>query len=278
MDTSAWSDGDAVVVAAYIYPIKACGAMAVDALDIDRWGGAAGDRRWAVVDASDTVTWQGTHPRLAAIRPRPGAGGLLLEADGHPPLPLREDDARPPCGIALWNDAAGRHDRFEACCASEAADRWLAAVVGAPLRFVRLGEDAVDRPQAQRLHVVTLESAAEVDALLRSRGLPPADPLRYRPNLVLAGRGAALVPFVDDLLAAAEWPGGRIDVQAPCIRCVVPDVDPATGVAGHGVLDAMAELAGQRRPGGPVALGVYGRATPGARITRGQEMSLTFAF
>ncbi|HEX7686858.1 MAG TPA: hypothetical protein VF453_04075, partial [Burkholderiaceae bacterium] len=169
-------------------------------------------------------------------------------------------------------------DRFQVRSASEAADRWLAAVVGAPLRFVRLGDDAVGRPQAQRLHVVTLESAAEVDALLRSRGLPPADPLRYRPNLVLAGRGAPLVPFVDDLLAAAEWPGGRIEVQAACIRCVVPDVDPANGIAGHGVLDAMAELSAQRRPGGPVALGVYGRATPRARIGRGQAMSLVFAF
>jgi hypothetical protein len=58
----------------------------------------------------------------------------------------------------------------------------------------------------------------------------------------------------------------------------VPDVDPATGVAGRGVLDAMAELAAQRRPGGPVVLGVYGRATPGARLARGQALSLAFSF
>jgi uncharacterized protein YcbX len=278
MDTSAWSHGDAVVAAAYLYPVKSCGAMAVDALEIDRWGGAAGDRRWAVVDADDAVTWQGAHPRLACVRPRADADGLRLEAEGHPPLPLREDAGAPARRIAVWDEATGRHEHFEARCAGAPAARWLSAVVGAPLRLVRLGDDALGRPGVQRLHVLTLESAAEVDALLRARGAAAADPRRYRPNLVLAGRAAPLVPFVEDLLARADWPGGRLDVQAPCIRCVVPDVDPATGVAGHGVLAALAELAAQRRPGGPVALGVYGRATPGARIARGQAMSLTFAF
>jgi uncharacterized protein YcbX len=281
MPDTLWSDGDAVVAATCIYPIKSCGAMPVDELVFDRWGGAEGDRRWAVVDASGSVTWQGAHPRLALVQPRIAGAVLALRAPGHEPLDVR-DDGLAACEVGMYNEGARRTDVFAARAAGAAADRWISAVAGAPLRLVRLGDEAVGRGHAERLHVVTLESAREVDALLRARGAPAADVLRYRPNVVLAGQGAPLVPFVEDVLEAMAWAYEerelRLDVTGRCVRCIVPDVDPATGVAGADVLPALAELSAQRLPGQPTAMGAYGNATPGGRLARGQAVRLAFAF
>ena len=281
MTNTDWSDGDAVLAAAWIYPVKACGALAVDQLVIDRWGGAEGDRRWAVVDASGSVTWQGSHPRLALVRPRLEGDSLTLRASGHASLEVR-DEGLAPCEVGMFNEGAKRTDVFPGRAAGEAADRWISAVAGAPLRLVRLGDEAIGRAHAERLHVVTLESAHEVDAVLAARGEPPADVLRYRPNLVLQGRGAPLVPFVEEVIEAIAWShdGGeaRLAVTARCVRCIVPNVDPATGVAGAQVLPTLAELSAQRFPGEPTALGVYGHATPGATLARGQALRLSFAF
>ncbi len=281
MTDAGWSADAAVVAAAYLYPVKACGAFEVERLAIDRWGGAEGDRRWAVVDASGAVTWQGAHPRLALVRPLPAGDVLTLRAPGHAALEVR-DDGLAACEVGMFDEAARRTDVFPGRAAGAAADRWISAVAGAPLRLVRLGDEAIGRAHAERLHVVTLESAAEVDAALRARGEPPADVLRYRPNLVLRGQGAPLVPFVEEVLERLSWAhdGGeaRLAVTARCVRCVVPNVDPATGRAGAHVLPALAELSAQRHPGQPTALGMYGNATPGATLARGQALRLSFAF
>jgi uncharacterized protein YcbX len=281
MSNDSWSEGDAIVAAAWLYPIKSCGAMPVDELVIDRWGGAEGDRRWAVVDASGAATWQGAHPRLALIRPTVAGGLLTLNAPGQASLGVPEDGLAA-CELGLFNEGAGRTDVFPAHAAGAAADRWVSEVAGAPLRLVRLGDEAVGRAHAERLHLVALESAGEVDALLRARGEPAADLLRYRPNIVLAGRGAPLVPFVEDVLESVAWQDGaaerRIAITARCVRCIVPNVDPASGIAGAQVLPALAELSAQRFPGQATMLGVYGNASPGARLARGQALRLAFAF
>jgi len=62
------------------------------------------------------------------------------------------------------------------------------------------------------------------------------------------------------------------------VRCVVPDVDPATGLAGGHVLPALAELSAQRFPGQPTSLGVYGNAAPGASLARGETVTLALGF
>ena len=83
-----------VATALYIHPIKACAALAVDELLLDASGRAFGDREWAVIDAQDAVTWQGSHPRLALVRPCLEGAGLRLHAPGHgdiatPAAPIR---------------------------------------------------------------------------------------------------------------------------------------------------------------------------------------------
>jgi len=267
--------------ALYVYPVKSCAALAVPELALDARGGAAGDRAWAIVDATDAVTWQGTHPRLALVHPAFAGDGLRLAAGGVEPVDTPA--ALAPCRIKLWNELTARHDVFDAADAGAAVAAWLDRVVGAPLRLVKLGEAARARENDNALHLVFSASMVMVDAQLAGAGHPPADPRRYRPNIVLAlPAGEAGLEFIEESLAALAWQGGagatRLDITAPCVRCAVPNVDPSSGGVDEAVLDTLALLSRRRRADGPVVFGVYARGPAGARLRVGDAAQLALAF
>jgi uncharacterized protein YcbX len=276
------SDVETVRVAAtYIYPVKACGAMPVAALHIDRWGGAQDDRRWALVNAQGEVTWQGAYPRLVLISPQLTEHELLLEAPGVPALRV-QGDGLAPCSFQIWNEPLARQDRFEGHDAGDAASAWVSAVAGAPLRLVRMGDEAVGRDHANRLHLVSRASCDEARAAAGREDGTAVEVLRYRPNIVIEGPDAQLQPFAEDYLRAMHWHDeGRaatLAVNARCVRCVVPNVDPGTGSTDERVLVALAALSAERLPGEPVCFGSYGKASPGARLAQGQAVVLEFSF
>ena len=283
--TASIADFDLACAAAalFVYPVKACAAMAVDELALDERGAAVGDRGWAIVDAEGAVTWQGAHPRLALVRPRAQGATLLLESDGIDAIAAPDAARLAPCRVRIWNDATARHDTFDAADAGDAVAAWLARVCGAPLRLVKLGAQARARDGVNALHLVFAASAAAVDAALASAGLPGADPRRYRPNIVLAvPAGSDGIEFIEESLAALEWQHGatatRLQITAPCVRCVVPNVDPASARVDDAVLDTLARLSQQRRPGGATVFGVYARGPAGARLRVGDTARMELAF
>jgi uncharacterized protein YcbX len=265
-----------VATALYVYPIKACAGVAVQELAIDARGGAAGDREWAIVDAGGAVTWQGTHPRLALVRPRVTRTGLRLGAPGVDEIDTPALAELAPCRVKIWNDARARHDTFDAADAGDAVAAWLTRMVGAPLRLARLGDAARARDGTGALHLVFSPSVAAVDA---QRG--PTDPRRFRANIVLAAPPGEGVEFVEDSLEALEWLGDaqatRLEVTGPCVRCVVPNVDPASAAVDDGFLDTLARLSRQRRPG-PTVFGIYARGIAGARLRVGDPARMAPAF
>ncbi len=68
-------------------------------------------------------------------------------------------------------------------------------------------------------------SVAELNAQLPP-GRPPLTPLHFRPNIVLRGCAA----FAEDRWRRLQLGAGEILLAKPCGRCVVPSIDPATGV------------------------------------------------
>lgn len=267
--------------ALYLHPVKACAPLAVDELVLDARGGAVGDREWAVIDAEGAVTWQGSHPRLALIHPSLAGAGLRLRAEGL------GDVATPsvlaPRRVKIWSDLAAAHETFDAADAGDAVAAWLARVTGAPLRLVRLGEDALGRAGTNALHLVFSPSVAAVDGALAAAGRAPADPRRYRPNIVLSVTpGGAGVEFVEESLEALEWlqDGGalHLPITAPCVRCPVPNVDPASAEVDVAVGDTLARLSRARRADGAVVFGVYARGPAGARLRRGESARMVLAF
>jgi uncharacterized protein YcbX len=287
----------AVATGLFVYPVKACAGLAVDALTLDAQGTPVGDRGWAIVDAEGVLTWQGSHPRLALVAPR------FVTAQGDPAAPSSADDdavrlalgapgvgpvltpaasACRPCTAKIHDERTNRHVPFAAADAGDEVAAWLQAVTGAPLRLVRLGAAARRREGVNALHVVFESSVAAVDAELAQVGAPPADRRRYRPNVVLGGTDAPLDAFIEDSVAALSWQGAgaptRLEVTAPCVRCIVPSVDPATGTITPATGDALAALSRRRQPEGPVVFGLYARGEPGTRLSLGDTATLTLAF
>ncbi|ARN21026.1 hypothetical protein A4W93_14615 [Piscinibacter gummiphilus] len=261
--------------ALYLYPVKACAGVPVDHLVIDGDGGAAGDRHWAIVNARGDVTWQGDHPRLALVHPQLTDDALVLTTPGMAPVHVPTTGPLAPVHVTIWNERDRRAEVFEAEDAGNAAAAWLTRVTGALLRLVRLGHAARRRDTVNRLHLTTRASADAVDRHLAEAGGPPADPRRYRPNVVLRSDAAA---FEEDFLQALDGPAGRIEMTAPCVRCVVPNVDPTDASVSPRTLEALTALSAAHHPGKPTTFGVYGRAKPGTRFAVGDVFSGEFAF
>ena len=261
--------------ALFVYPIKGCACMPVQALELGARGGAVGDREWVIVDAQGEVTWQGSHPRLALVRPRVTSARLQLAADGVDDIAVPAEAELAPCRVKIWNDLGARHDTFDAADAGDDVAAWLERVAGAPLRLARLGDAALAREGTNALHLVFSPSIAAVDTQWG-----PTDPRRFRPNIVLAMPDGEGHEFVEESLAALEWQGdaaARLDITAPCVRCVAMNVDPASARVDDTFLDTLAQLSQRRRPGGTV-FGVYARGAAGARLRVGDTARMVLAF
>jgi hypothetical protein len=253
--------------------------VAVPEIVLDARGGAAGDRGWAIADAEGAVTWLGSHPRLALVRPAFAGAGLVLHAPDADAIATPAVMA--PREVKIWSDVHRRHETFAAEDAGDGVAAWLQHVTGAPLRLVKLDDAAHTRDGNNALHLVFTPSVAAVQARWAPAAASVIDTRRFRPNIVLS------LPtdgneFVEESIEALAWQGQggaqtHLDVTAPCIRCVVPNVDPASARVDESLLDALAGLSLQRRPGGTV-FGIYARGAAGARLRAGDVARMVPAF
>lgn len=276
-DTLADFDLACRAAALYVYPVKACAGVAVPEIVLDTRGGAVGDRGWAIVDAEGAVTWLGSHARLALVQPAFAGAGLVLSAPGVDPIATPA--AMAPREVKIWSDVHGRHETFAATDAGDAVAAWLERVAGAPLRLARLEEAVHSRDGNNALHLVFTPSVAAVDARRAADGAPSIDARRFRPNIVLS-LPADGNDFVEESIEALAWQGDaetHLDVTAPCIRCVVPNVDPTSAAVDPTLLDTLAGLSLQRRPGGTV-FGIYARGAAGTRLRVGDTARMVPAF
>ncbi len=244
------------VASLFIFPVKACAGLAVNRLVFTEAGFIEGDREWAITDAAGQPTWQGEHPRLALVQPAFDGLSLLLQAPDAALLRVPRGEAGPDAGPA--------------------ASAFLRAVTGADLRLVRLDEAAFARSSVNPVHLLSRASLDELNQALRSRGLAAAEVQRFRPNIVLDGEG--FVPFLEEQITRLRWgDGGELQATQPCVRCIVPNVDPRTGAAGAEPGPTVAELSARRRPGQPSILGIYARPARAAVLTQGAAVQLELA-
>jgi uncharacterized protein len=256
----------------YRYPVKACAGERVDELMFEDDGRIAGDRQWAVVDAQGELSWQGSQPRLALVKPAFDGACLVLRATGEPGA-VCADESGPPCEVRIWNPAVQRHDVFAAMDGGDAAARLLETVTRQGLRLVRLGPQALRRAEMQRVHVVSQASIDEVGQARSRRGDRPLGSERFRANIMIDGPRAQWLPFLEEQLHAMHWSDqGRAAALAdfePCERCVVTNVDPDSGDTDAAVLDLLSTLSAERHPAQPVRFGVYARPSGRSRLTTG---------
>jgi len=285
------SDLDVRVAALGLFPVKSCGGLAPrEALLIET--GLELDRHWMVVDPQGRMRTQREWPRLALVRPTLRLSDLLLRAPGMLALHLTLDAAEGPLQVQVWNDTLEAYDM------GDLAAQWFSDFLGAPCRLARLDPDAPRTCDPRwagdsgavtgfadgfSLLVTSTASLAELNRRLAEDGRPPVTMDRFRPNLVLDG-GEAFRPFDEDHVETLhiDTDDGPIGLRLvkPCVRCGIPNVDPANGEAGDEPGRTLARFRTDARMGGGITFGMNAIVTEGVdRMLRvGQRGRARLAF
>lgn len=269
------ADLTARIAALWRYPVKSCAGEAVDTLALGDDGWPEGDRGWGIADASGELTWMGAHARLALVNAAFTAGGLTLRSGSRSlEVPLAGGHA---VDVRGWNSDRQDFDTLQAWDAGDDAAALLRAATGERLRLVRLSHAAQRRSFLNALHVVGDGSLqAWQDALPSSLG---GLARRARPNIVLGGDdGEPLTPFIEDLMNEARLGALALRRTTVCVRCVMPTVDPSTGIPQPVALEALTQLSAERAPGAPVQFGVYARGSGAGTLRVGDRVELTLDF
>ncbi|MFM8360508.1 MAG: MOSC domain-containing protein [Verrucomicrobiota bacterium] len=244
----------------FLHPVKSGRALSVTHGRVDALG-LEGDRRWMVVREDGRFLTQRQNPRLAALQAAPAGGHLELHHPGAGFLrvPLAEG-AGVRRAVTVWRDTVEAEDLGAAAAA------WVTLALGEPARLVRFPDQGVRpvdpahaRPPARTafsdgfpLLLVSEASREALNLRLVERGASPVPMSRFRPNLVVAGRG--LDPFAEDGWRRVRIGRLEFDVVKPCERCVVTTMDQEDGAIPEPG-EPLATLAGFRRGDGPVIFG-----------------------
>lgn len=224
----------------FVYPVKSCGGVRLDAAEVTATG-FEWDRRWMVVGADGRFLSQREHSRLALVRAKLTDDRLVLSAPHLVdfPVPL-EGTPDVPIKATVWRDECDAIDE------GGAAARWFTDHLGVDARLVRLADDDArplgtsaaqpgDRVSFADAYPFLLLSQASLQRLNNRLNLPvPMD--RFRPNIVIDG----CEPHAEDSWGAVRI--GEVDfaVAKPCSRCVVTTTDQQTGERGREPLQTLA--------------------------------------
>jgi hypothetical protein len=284
------SDFSCTVGQLFVHPIKSCAGIAVDAVPVGETGLDL-DREWMVVDEQGTMLTQRQLPRMALIRPELRSSDLLLRAPGMLALHLSLEAVEAPARVRVWDDVVKAWDM------GALAAQWFSDFLGRPgLRLARFDPDErrlasrkwtgeIDAPVAFAdgfpILVTSTASLAELNRRLQAAGQATVGSERFRPNVVLDGLADANgEDYVDTV--RIEAPEGAIVLKLvkPCVRCTIPDVDPASGAQGHAVGDTLVSYRADARMGGGLTFGMNAVVVEGTGRTLrvGAQAQATIAF
>jgi uncharacterized protein len=242
----------------HVYPVKSCAGTAPREAVLAETGFDL-DREWMVVDDAGRFVTQRELPRMALIRTALKSNELILRAPGMLAVHVAVDRVEERTTVEVWGDRVAAFDM------GALAAQWFSDFLGRPLRLARFDPESPRRADPRwtgpieaanafqdgfPLLVASVASLAEVNRRLAANGAPAVSVARFRPNLVLGGLDAHGEDHLDEIaFASAEGPV-RLELVKPCVRCSIPDVDPATGQTGHAVGDVLAGYRADPRMGG----------------------------
>jgi uncharacterized protein YcbX len=236
------------VSALYVYPVKACRAVALDDAALGVLG-LENDRRFAFLAEDGCALTQRDQPLLATVSPFLDADAIRLDLGGLAQLAIPLAAFTQPTRADVWGNQIGAR-AAPASLVTQAAD-----YLGERLRLVTL--DA----EPQRAFVDSRPVlVATADAISKLNGhLPTAVGMeRFRPNVVLEGSGD---------WRALEGSEIRLERDKPCGRCEVTTIDQASGARrGPEPLRTLSE----RFEGN---FGVYCRVARAGRLRRGELLT-----
>jgi uncharacterized protein YcbX len=237
-----------------IYPIKSCRGFSVPQADVEARG-LAGDRRYMLVDANGKFLTQREHPHMALIAVHATRGGYRVEAPGQPPLTI-------PRALATGAESEVRiwRDTVPATLAGEDINIWFSQCLGFACGLVYMADnqhrpvtneaaefdDEVSFADGAPILLISTGSLADLNGRLDE----PVKMDRFRPNIVVE----AATPFVEDSWRSIAIGSAELAVAWQCARCILPTVDPATGIK-HARGEPLETLRSYRRVGPKVMFG-----------------------
>lgn len=217
-----------------IYPIKSCGAVAREQIEIDRFG-LKSDRRWMLVDERGVFVTQRKCPKMAHIKASIRNGALQIQLGERTLLVEQKSlEAEKVLKVTVWRDIC------EALPAPSAINQAISHYLGlGPCTLVYMPETVqrlVDKDYAKLgetvsfadgfpLLLTTTPSLQQFNRWLRKNGANTGVSMqRFRPNLVLDGCEA----FAEDHWSVIKIGEILFDVVKPCARCAIPTINPET--------------------------------------------------
>ena len=186
--------------------------------------------------------------------------------------------------VRVWND------EVTAVTQGDIADAWFSQFLGLRCRLMRFDPEAcrisnhkytgaLAAPykfaDAFALLVCSTASLSDLNVRLTAKGHAPITIERFRPNIVLDDIEA----FDEDYVDCITIGDARLQVVKPCVRCTVPNVNPATGEAGFEPSDTLAAFRNDDRAGG-ITFGVNAivESGAGARLSAGDAVEVSLRF
>jgi uncharacterized protein YcbX len=223
------------------------------------------------------------------VRTQFRGGELVLRAPGMLALHLRLDAVEQATRVRVWDDVVKAYDM------GALAAQWFSDFLGTSLRLVRFD------PEQQRLSeprwtggvaaenafadgypllVAGLASLADLNRRLAAQGQAPVGIERFRPNLVLDGLPAYDEDHVRELTIGTDAGPVRLRLVKPCVRCTIPNVDPATAQTSNAVGDALAGYRADPRMNGGITFGMNAIVIEGVERTLrvGQRVEVGYDF
>lgn len=216
----------AVVTAIHIYPVKSCGAVALDRVEVAGTG-LRGDRLFQVVDVDGNPVTQRQQPILATVRPAFTDDRLTLAAAGLTGLTVDIPTSNDTTVKSILGVPVGAGDAGD-----DAAD-WFSELLGAPVRLVAITEDSEYRVPIPGLDLspgwadaaaVLVANSASLD-WLNDRATEQFGMDRFRPNLTVDAGEA----WVEDTWRDFSIGGARLGLGLAWPRCAIPQVDQVDG-------------------------------------------------
>lgn len=262
----------AILSEIWVYPVKSCAGISVRLSALTETG-LEWDRSWMVVDAAGHMVSQRDLPAMALIAPRLRAGDVVLRAPGMLALHLALDQAEAATRVEVWGHTMQAYDM------GDLAAQWVTDFLGqtpagramGPLRLARFDPEH-QRPSdpawsqghaglntfgdGYPLLIVGAASLQEFNRRAQAMGRAAVEMQRFRPNLVIAG----LEPHQEDRLKrlVLQTPQGRVEITPvkPCVRCTIPDIDPADGEVDSAVNPVLQSYRADERMKGALTFGM----------------------